>query len=265
MTIMAWADLKTTDFRSLDRDATVAVLPLGAIEQHGPHLPISTDSLILAGLLERLRANRLDRGRALVLPLMPVGLSTEHTSFPGTLTVGASHLLASWSDLGRSVARAGIRRLVFLNSHGGNTALLDVVSRELRHELGMLVVAVTTHRFDLPLDAVPDDEARFGIHGGAVETALVQAFAPHLVDRDALAAFPSNEAAIVERNPDLGTCAGPARIAWMAEDLNRNGAVGDTLLASPELGERLVADLVTRLVRVLDDVLALPLPPTVSR
>ena len=260
MTLRFWTDIKTTDFAGLDAARTVAVLPLAAVEQHGPHLPTGTDALILDGLLARLRERTLDRTTALVLPTLAAGSSPEHLAFPGTLTVGAETLLGLWVDLGRSVARTGIRRLVILNSHGGNAALADVAALRLRTELGLLVVTCTTHRLGVPAGSIDADEARFGIHGGQIETALMLALAPALVAAAERADFASSERDLVRRHPALGAAGGPARLAWSAQDLNPAGAVGNAAAATAAQGEAILQHLADRIAAVLEDAARLPLP-----
>ncbi|TVQ35747.1 MAG: creatininase family protein [Geminicoccaceae bacterium] len=261
MTVIDWAALKTTDFARLAPAATLAVLPVAAVEQHGPHLPSGTDALILEGLLARLRQRGLRAGNtALVLPLQAVGLSPEHTAFPGTLTSSAETLLSLWVDLGRSVQRAGLQHLVILNSHGGNSPLLDLAALRLRHEAGLTVVSITTHRLGTPEGLIEPSEIRYGVHGGQIETALMLALAPHLVDQPAMADFTSSEPQISALHPQLGAAGSPARMAWMAEDLNPAGAIGNAALATAHQGEAILAHLTERLASLLEASLHLPHP-----
>jgi creatinine amidohydrolase len=257
MTILDWAALKTTDLPSRTDERLLAVLPIGAIEQHGPHLPLGTDSTILAALLDALRGRTLGGGRALLLPLLPVGLSPEHKGFAGTLTVEAETLLALWCDVARSVVRAGVRRLLFLNSHGGNGALADLATFRLRDEAGVVAAALTTHRFGAPAGMLDADERRYGIHGGHAETALMRAIAPDLVAAEA-PSFASREREVATAR--AGYTAGPARLAWRAEDLNAAGTVGDAARATAAEGEALLDFMATQTVEVMEDLLALPLP-----
>jgi creatinine amidohydrolase len=257
MTIADWAALKTTDFPSRTDEPVLAVLPLGAIEQHGPHLPLGTDSTILAGLLDALRGRELKAGRALLLPLLPVGLSPEHKGFAGTLTVEAETLLALWCDVARSAIRAGVRRVLFLNSHGGNGALADVAAFRLRDEAGVVAAALTTHRFGAPEGMVDAEERRYGIHGGHVETALMRAIAPAQVG-EAPGTFASRERDLQTRW--TAYTGGAARLAWRAEDLNPAGPVGDAARATAADGEVLLDFLATRTVEVMEELLTLPLP-----
>src|ERR1700729_1172098 len=164
-----WQDLAWTDFRSLPDDA-VAVLPVAAVEQHGPHLPVSVDASINAGILSRALQLVAQDATVLALPMQSVGLSVEHIRFPGTLTLSAETLIAVLTDLGRSVARAGPRRLVFLNSHGGQPQVVDIVCRRLRGD-GMFAVNCMASRLGLPIPIVLRSMGRqYGIRGGLVES-----------------------------------------------------------------------------------------------
>ncbi len=137
-----WQDNATTDFAGVDPERTIAVLPVAAIEQHGPHLPLAVDACIGAGVV-RAHAGALPAALDIsVLPMMPVGKSNEHMAYPGTLTLSAETLIRLWTEIGESVERAGIRKLVILNSHGGQPQVMDIVARDLRARLRMFVVTV---------------------------------------------------------------------------------------------------------------------------
>ena len=146
-----WADLKTTDFAQLDAARSIAVLPLAATEQHGPHLPLSVDTALVNGGVASALAHLPAGLPVFFLPTQTVGRSVEHTAFAGTLTLSAATLIQAWVDLGECVARTGIQKLVLLNSHGGNVSTMDIVGRELRARCGMTVAMVNT--FALPLPA----------------------------------------------------------------------------------------------------------------
>src|ERR1700722_2609663 len=145
-----WQDLTWPDFRSLPDDA-VAVVPVAAVEQHGPHLPVSVDATINAGILARALELVPADATVLALPMQSIGLSVEHIRFPGTLTLAPETLIAVLTEIGRSIARAGVRRLVILNSHGGQPQVVDIVCRRLRGD-GMFVVACMASRLGLPPD-----------------------------------------------------------------------------------------------------------------
>ena len=176
-----WAELNTRDFAALDPARTVAVLPLGATEQHGPHLPLSVDTVLVDGVINAALGHLAATDPVLVLPTQTVGLSTEHTAFAGTLHLSPQTLIQLWCDIGASVARAGVKKLLMFNSHGGNVGLMDVVARELRAQHGLIVY--TSSWYNLPIDAdvmgqFSADEHRFGIHAGDIETSMMLATAP---------------------------------------------------------------------------------------
>ncbi|MGD9871960.1 MAG: creatininase family protein, partial [Thauera sp.] len=219
ITLPWWQDLTPRQIGALAAAGGVAVLPLAAIEQHGEHLPLSTDLDIGLGLLEaalpKLRAGL----PVCVLPPVAVGLSLEHCAFAGTLSLSPETALATVVELGDSVARAGFRRLVLFNSHGGNKAVLDLAALKLRVAHHMLVVRANYFRFAPPPDALPADELRHGLHGGALETAMMLHLAPHKVRRAAIDDFASIGREMAARGCVLGP-EGEAGFAWMAQDLN---------------------------------------------
>ena len=265
-----WQDLTTRDFPVRDVEASVALLPLAAVEQHGPHLPLATDAVINAGLVARTLAKDVAPATLLVLPPMAVGDSLEHSAFPGTLSLDARVALDAWLELGRSVARAGVRKLVLLNTHGGNAALVDLVALRLRAELAMLVARANSFRFGTPRGLFGADELRHGIHGGEVETSLMLHLRPDLVRTEALADFPS----LGERWDDAGRALGvekPVGIGWMAQDLDPSGACGRASRADAARGEALLEHWAGVLARVVSELAATPLatlrpgPPGAAR
>ena len=247
-----WQDLTPHQITRLAAADGVAVLPLAAIEQHGEHLPLSTDLDIALGLLEAALPKLRPNLPVCILPPLAVGLSLEHRAFAGTLSLGPETALATLVELGDSVARAGFRRLVLFNSHGGNKAVLDLAALKLRVAHRMLVVRANYFRFAPPPDALPAAELRHGLHGGALETAMMLHLAPHKVRTAAIADFASIGHDMAERGRLLGP-EGEAGFAWMAQDLNPTGATGDARLADASLGARLVAHFSALLARVIED------------
>src|SRR5580698_6408972 len=176
-----WTDIHWPDITGAGPARWIAVLPLAATEQHGPHLPLATDVMIAEAYLTRVRELLPDSIPATFLPVQPVGISTEHIDYPGTLTLPTEVALKSWMALGESVARAGIRKLVMVTSHGGNSAAMTLVAQDLRAKRGMLAVTTSWSRFGAPEGLFPADELRHGIHGGAVETSIMLARYPQAV------------------------------------------------------------------------------------
>ncbi len=253
-----WWDLTTQDFAGLDADRVVAILPVGAVEQHGPHLPVRVDAAINAGIMARAVELMLPDCPALVLPMMPVGKSDEHLAFPGTLTLSHETLGRVWYELGESVYRAGIRKILFLNSHGGQPQLLEIVCRDLRVKLGMFAVNVMWPRL-IDMNGLFDAaENRHGIHGGQSETSVMLHLHPELVEMDRAENFVSLSVQI-ERESDILSPEGGARFGWQAQDLHPKGACGDATKATAELGKITVDRAATRLLELIGEIARYPL------
>ncbi|MDY6857834.1 MAG: creatininase family protein [Pseudomonadota bacterium] len=248
-----WAQHRTTEFAGMDPATTIAILPTAAIEQHGPHLPTGTDTMIAEGMLAQLRATCPDDLNILILPVQAVGKSNEHLHAPGTLTLSAENALRVWTDIGLSVARAGLRKLVIVNSHGGNLDLISILSRELRVQAGMLAVKCQWGAFGHPEGMYSTHERAFGIHGGDVETSLMLAFRPEAVDM----AEARNFASSAEGAPISPI--GPVSYGWVSSDLNPAGTVGDASLATAAKGQETCAHQVAGFVELLRKVRDLPL------
>ena len=251
-----WQELTTADLVGLDPERTVAVLPVSAIEQHGPHLPLATDAIIGDGLV-RLAMDRVKQD-VLVLPAMTIGHSLEHIDYPGTLSIAAESLLAVWLDIGRSVARTGLRKLVLLNTHGGNAPLVQLAALRLRQELGMLVVRANYFSFGSPPGLFAEDEMRYGVHGGEMETSLLLHLAPALVRREALADFRALTHEMAERKGLLGP-EKPIGFGWMSQDLNEQGVCGNAARADAQRGEVLLSYLADKLATLLTECQSTPL------
>jgi creatinine amidohydrolase len=251
-----WADYTARDFAALPRDRLIAVLPVGAIEQHGPHLPLRVDQAILDGVLAATLPLIPDDLPALILPTLPVGKSDEHSAFPGTLTFSAATLMAMWSDIGDSVARAGVRKLVILNSHGGQIAPMDIVARDLRLRHKMLVVAANWFAMGMPEGLFTPEEERFGIHAGDMETSVMRALHPGLVQMNHARDFRPLVAGLGTKHLGL-TPAG--KLAWAAQDMHPAGACGNGGIATAEKGQKVIENAARQIVTLLEEVDRMPL------
>jgi creatinine amidohydrolase len=262
-----WADLSTAEFAGLDLARAIAVLPVAATEQHGPHLPLDVDTQLVDGVVQAALPHLPSALPVLFLPTQAVGLSPEHAGFAGTLTLKAATVIQLWTEIAESVAHTGVRKLVLLNSHGGQAGVLDIVGRDLRARLGLLVYGVSW--FNLPLGEAVDglfsaEEHRFGIHGGDVETSMMLALAPHKVDMARARNFTSSSQQRALKFPILGN-GRSAKLAWQTQDYNPAGAVGNAAAATADKGRAALQAAGRALAQLLAEMDALPadtlLPP----
>ena len=254
-----WTDFAAREFEDLDPEKTIAILPIAAVEQHGPHLPVGTDTIINTDMMELLVARAPADLDIRVLPVQAIGKSNEHVWAKGTITHTANNLIDAWTQIGLEVARAGIRKIVFVNSHGGNEEVMGIVARELRVRAGMLAVK-SGWRFT-PDGVLSDLERRHGIHGGDAETSLVLHFRPHLVDMDRAEDFVSIAARDEQQFRYLRPTGAFGHVyAWSADDINPSGAVGNAAIATAEKGRLIAEANVAGMLDMLAEVLAMPLP-----
>ena len=265
-----WADLKSTDFASLDLARCIAVLPVAAIEQHGPHLPLNVDATLVEGVIAAALPQLPADLPVLFLPTQAVGLSPEHAAFAGTLTLRAETVIRLWTELAESVAATGVKKMVLLNSHGGQVGLLDVVARDLRARLGLLVYSVNW--FNLPLlaergasvsDLFSADEHRFGIHAGEIETSMMLALKPDQVDMTKAHNFRSTSQDRAEKFSLLSD-GKSAKLAWQMQDYNPHGAVGNAAAATAEKGRAVLNAAGRSLAKLLAEIDQLPADTLVS-
>jgi creatinine amidohydrolase len=243
-----WAEYRTTEYDEIDPDKTIAILPTAAIEQHGPHLPVGVDTMIAEGMLAELRDACPDDLDIRILPVQAVGKSNEHLHAKGTLTLNAETALRAWTEIGLSVARAGVRKIVIVNSHGGNLDLISILARELRVQANMFAVKCQWGNFGAPEGLFSDRETAYGIHGGDRETSLMLYFKPALVDMTAAENFAST--AESARIPPIG----PVSYGWIASDLNPDGTVGEAHLATAEKGAIAAKHQILGFLQLLRDV-----------
>lgn len=248
-----WHEMTAADFREADTSSWIAVLPVAAIEQHGPHLPVYTDTCIAEGQVRRVVELAPADLPATFLPVQAIAKSNEHIASPGTLTVDWDTLTRTWLDIGDSVARAGVRKLVIVTSHGGNVPIMDIVARELRIRHGMLAVATAWARFGQPDGVFPAEEFVYGIHGGDVETSIMLHLRPDLVRMDRALDFRSSQHELLATMKQLRVH-GPVQFGWMAQDLNPAGVVGNAARATAEKGRLSVDHAAAAFVDLLRDV-----------
>lgn len=266
-----WSELTTQDFARIDKTRAIAVLPLAATEQHGPHLSLSVDTDIVNGVvaaslgpLQTLQANAESPLPVFFLPTQSVGLSPEHAAFAGTLTLKPETLIRLWTDIAESVKAAGFNKLVLLNAHGGNVGAMDVVARDLRARLGMLVYSVNWYQ--LPLTNVQGEdlnalfsphEHRFGVHAGDVETSAMLALQPHRVRMELAQNFASSAEQRATNFPILGN-GRSAKLAWQMQDYNPAGAAGNAAAATAQKGQALIEAAGRSLAQLLLEIDRLP-------
>ncbi len=260
-----WSDLTSRHFAHLTANSdvaqVVAVLPVAATEQHGPHLPVSVDTTLVNGVIEAALPHLAADLPVLFMPTQQVGKSNEHIRFPGTLTLSAQTLISVWMELGACVARAGIKKLVLLNSHGGQVSVMDIVARDLRSAHDLIVYS--TNWYTLPLgDAVmglfPSDEHRFGIHAGDMETSMMLALREKYVDMQQARNFKSTAQERAARYPLLGN-GSSAKLGWQVQDYNAMGAAGNAAIATAAKGQAILEAAGLQLAKLLGEISTLPL------
>ena len=260
-----WADLTSRHFSQLAAseviNQTVAVLPVAAIEQHGPHLPVSVDTSLVNGVIEAALPHLPADLPVLFMPTQQVGKSNEHIRFPGTLTLSAQTLISMWMELGACVARTGIKKLVLFNSHGGQVSVMDIVARDLREAHDLIVFS--SNWYTLPLgDAVMNlftpAEHRFGIHAGDMETSMMLALREKYVDMAHAQHFKTQSEERAKTYPILGNGAS-AKLGWQVQDYNPFGAAGDATLATAAKGHAVINAAGLQLARMLQEISSLPL------
>ena len=253
-----WSDWTSEAFSRLDRSRLIAVLPVGATEQHGPHLPMSTDTATIDGMVRASLPHLPDDLPVLFLPTVAYGKSNEHSRYPGTLTVSAATLIAMWTDIGDCVARAGVRKLVLYNSHGGQMSVMDIVARDLREKHGMMVVAANWYTLGLPQGMFDDHEMRHGIHAGDLESSIMLSLTPDHVRREHFRKFGSLTEDLARENRFLSITPS-GKLGWQTQDLNPAGAAGDATRATADKGAAVLDHVGRRFVELLQEIDRFPI------
>jgi creatinine amidohydrolase len=222
-----------------DKDKAVIVLPIASIEQHGPHMPVFTDSIICEEVLARSLKLLPDSFPIWVLPLLPYAKSNEHAGFAGTFTLTSETLIKVLKEIGDNVARNGFRRFAILNAHGGNTEIIDFVIRDIREKTNLLVFALHIGlRVALPSEGLSEMEKVYGIHAGDAETSMLLHCSPDLVRRE----FAPNGLPSHLEEMDTPPFMGALNFAWLTRDIAPLGVLGDATVATPEKGSKFLTD-----------------------
>jgi len=250
--------MTTLDFAAVDPDSWIALVPVGATEQHGPHLPVSVDCTLNSGVIETALKMMPADVLVTVLPLLPIGKSNEHINFSGTLAVSAETLIRLWTEVGESVHRAGFRKIIYFNSHGGQSQIVDVVVRDLRVSLGMIAISASWWGLGMRDGLFSDQEIKYGIHAGEIETSMMLHVRPELVRQDLAQDFKSRGADF-EADFAVLRSEGGIGMGWTSEDLNASGAMGNAAAADVARGKILVEDAAARLIALLRDITQFPL------
>jgi creatinine amidohydrolase len=254
-----WNQLTLHDFEALQKNRQMAdlivVLPVAATEQHGPHLPVSVDHSIIDGIVSHAVAKMPSDLPVAVLPTIPVGKSNEHARFAGTLTLSVDTLIKVWSEIGDNVASQGIKKLVILNSHGGQVSVMDIVVRDLRIKHKMLAIAASWFAWPLPAGM----NGAHDIHAGQIETSMMRYLTPEWVAMDRAQNFVSATRQWEQDYQYLGLTPG-GKIGWQVQDLNPNGACGDAIDTSAAMGEKLINHAATQFIELLREVQRCPIP-----
>jgi creatinine amidohydrolase len=251
LTYLTWPEIA-----ALDKEDGVVILPIGAVEQHGPHLPTLTDTLIVTHLLDAALERLPVDVHAWALPALNYGKSNEHIGFPGTISLSNATLNAVLHDIAASVAAAGFRRLALVNGHGGNVAVLEAAARDIRAATGLFCFCIQPSFLVEPPFPISDQERRLGFHAGEVETSLILAIAPDLVHMDRALAYYADF-------PDTGTPLfffGPTMAAWLSRDWSENGVFGDATLGTAGKGVALIEATADRLAALLTAISRFELP-----
>ncbi|MFT8310743.1 MAG: creatininase family protein [Sporolactobacillus sp.] len=238
--ISKWENLTRNEIVAIDKDSAIVFLPTAATEQHGPHLPVGTDAIILSKLIDHfIETQEFDEGSLLFAPLLNVGKSNEHMGFAGTITYGTQTYYAVLHDIAGAIAKSGFKKLVLFNSHGGNTDMLNMISRDLRIDFGMDVFVFDwwfTSFWDKGLKGLKQS-GKYGVfHACELETSLMLHAAPETVHMELAVDEDPIEAL---RDNDFVTLFGPYNAGWKTSDVTKSGVIGAPTYATAEKGKRL--------------------------
>jgi creatinine amidohydrolase len=252
-----WKDMISQDLNEMEKDKTVVLLPISAIEQHGSHLPVGTDSIILEALLKQfVEETKLEEGNALVAPQLFVGKSNEHMGFCGTISLIAKTLYSVIEEIVSSMVQSGFRKIIITNSHGGNTDLLNLIARDLRISYGIAVYVFDWWFTNFWADILKEEkESRspYGVfHACELETSLILKIAPETVNKDRIIDETPDS---MFKNENYISLFGPVNIGWKTKDVTQSGVIGTPSLATAEKGEKFMTYAVGKLTAIVSEVL----------
>jgi creatinine amidohydrolase len=245
---LTWTDIQTMS----DKENVVIIQPVGAIEQHGPHLPLIVDAAIGMGVLGKALEKLESNIPAYALPCLYYGKSNEHWHFPGTITLCAQTLLSVLKEMADSIYRAGFRKLVLMNSHGGQPQIMEIVARDIHQEYeDFLVFPLFTWRVpNISQELLTQKELEYGIHAGDAETSMMLSLLPDRVRMEkAVKEYPQGLP-----EDSLLSMEGKLPFAWLTNELTQSGVMGDATVATKEKGDRLLESVSDGWVRVIKDI-----------
>ena len=228
---LSWTEI---NYVASQKRSTI-IWPFGAVEQHGPHLPLATDSIFVDEIVNEVLKSLPDELPILKIPTQYTGFSPEHLSFDGTLSLSSNLITSIILEIGKQLSEMGFKRLILLNAHGGQISLLSTAARELRNiapNLNIFPCFIWSGIKDLN-KFMPQDEIDNGLHASLAETSLMLAIRPELVGPER----PSEGQA--QKIPEGWSLEGDSPTAWMTNDLSKSGVIGDSRGANEKLGDDL--------------------------
>lgn len=252
-----WENLVSMDLDALDRSKSVVLLPIAATEQHGPHLPLGTDAVILRGLLQAFQKEKtFDGQNVLIAPQLRIGKSNEHMGFCGTLTLTSKTLYDALDEIVGAMVQSGFKKIILTNSHGGNTDLLNLISRDLRIKYGVEVFVFDWWFTDFWQDLLKDlkqSQSPYGVfHACELETSLMLYLQPSSVRMDR--ARDETPDAMFEGDQFV-TLFGPVNMGWKTKDVTGSGVIGSPTFATAEKGEKMLHYAVDKLAEIVAEIL----------
>lgn len=250
-----WENLTTNEIAEMDKTRSLVILPLAATEQHGAHLPVGTDAIILQELIDRLIAKvDIEDYNVIFAPLLPIGKSNEHMGFSGTITFTTQTYYSLIHDVVKSIFMSGFKKLVLFNSHGGNTDMLNMISRDLRIEFGIEIFVFDWWFTPFWSEGLKDikESGKYGVfHACELETSLMLAIRPETVHME----LAINEGPDENLDSDNYTILGPYIVGWETSDITESGVIGEPSYATVEKGQKLFDYAIKKLNNILIEII----------